>query len=562
MLNIEGLCLGCMNDNGGEKYCPVCGFNNSTANPDNALPLKFIVNSRYIMGKVISANGEGITYIAWDTAQNTAVNIREYFPVGFAGRNPDRTVAMSAGNEYTFNDGLLQFLDINKKIMRAELAALIPVTEIFEENGTAYVVSKHILGITLAEFLNKNGGTLKWEQARALFLPLIDTLSGMSEMGIVHGGISPETILVGRDGKLRITGYSISKLRIATSNFASELYEGFAAAEQYGIVSEPMGPATDVYGLSATLFNVLIGITPPASKQRIQNDAMSISAKFAEELPRHVLSSIANGLQVYPKNRTKNLDAFRNELVYGEVDVAPKVVKTDGAEVSKKSGNKSAGKYILISAICTAVVCLAIAAFLVFGPFKEYIFPEEESKSTSQTEDENKAPEIDKIGDVDEDADTAPKYPVPNCVGRHYYEIMEDETFAMFNFVIDHQVFSDTVPEGGVISQDIKSGEEAERDTTIKLVISAGPKTVSMPSLMGVPQLEAEKILLQLGFVYANIEIDTTTMINPAMDPGVVIKQSIDGGDKVSRFSKIKIYINGYVEEEPETTSEDTQTVQ
>ncbi len=558
MLNIERLCLGCMNDNGGEKYCPVCGFNNSTANPDNALPLKFIVNSRYIMGKVISANGEGISYMAWDTVENTAVTIREYFPIGFAGRNPDRTVAMAAGSEYAFNEGLLQFIELNKKIMLAELAALIPITEIFEENGTAYTVSKHILGITLAEFLNKNGGTLKWEQARALFLPLIDTLSSMSEMGIVHGGISPETILVGRDGKLRITGYSVAKLRIATGDFVSEIFDGFAAAEQYGIISESMGPATDVYGLSATLFNVLIGVIPAASSQRIHNDAMSIPAKFAEELPRHVLSSIANGLQVYPKNRTKNLDAFRNELVYGEVDATPKVVKAAVGEANgQKGAKKNTGKYILISAICTAVICLAIGAFLVFGPFKEYIFPEEDTKSSSQTEDKNEPPQLEEIGDVDEDADTAPKYPVPNCIGRQYYEISEDESFKMFEFVIDHQVFSDTVPEGAIISQDISSGEEVKRGSIIKIVVSAGPKRISIPDLMGLSQLEAENLLMRLGFVYSNIEVDTTTMIDPSKDPGTVIKQSLSSGERVSRYSKIKIYINGYVEEEPDDIPED-----
>lgn len=560
MLNIEGLCLGCMNDNGGEKYCPVCGFNNSTANPDNALPLKFIVNSRYIMGKVVSANGEGITYIAWDTAQNTAVNIREYFPVGFAGRNPDGTVAMVSGSEYTFNEGLLQFLELNKKVMHAEFSALIPVVEIFEENGTAYVVSNHIPGVALSEFLSKNGGTLKWEQARALFLPLIDTLSGMSESGIVHGGISPETILVGRDGKLRITGYSIQKLRMATSNFVSELANGYAAVEQYGVVSEPMGSATDVYGLSATLFNVLIGAVPPASKQRLQNDSMSIPAKFAEELPRHVLSSIANGLQVYPKNRTKNLDAFRNELVYGEVDVAPKATKPSNEKKEvKNSTKKSTGKYILISAICTAVVLAAIGAALIFGPLKEYVFPEKEPKTSSQTEDENAAPVVEEIEDVETEVDNTPKYPVPNCIGRQYHEILEDESCKKFNFVIEHQAFSDTVPEGAIISQDVKSGQEVAKDTTIKIVISAGPKTLTMPSLYGIPQLEAEKQLLQLGFVYGNIEIDTTTMIDPSQDPGVVIKQSISGGEKVSRFAKIKIYINGYVPDETTDTPTDTQ---
>ena len=67
----------------------------------------------------------------------------------------------------------------------------------------------------MAEFLQRNGGTLKWEQERPLFLPLIDTLKGMNDIGVINGGISCVTVLVGIDGKLRISGYSVKRLRAA-----------------------------------------------------------------------------------------------------------------------------------------------------------------------------------------------------------------------------------------------------------------------------------------------------------------------------------------------------------
>lgn len=70
----------------------------------------------------------------------------------------------------------MEFMDINRKISSSELPALIPVLSVFEENGTVYAVSQSLATITMAEFLQRNGGTLKWEQARPLFLPLIDTL--------------------------------------------------------------------------------------------------------------------------------------------------------------------------------------------------------------------------------------------------------------------------------------------------------------------------------------------------------------------------------------------------
>ena len=65
MINTERLCLGCMNDNGGEKICPICGYDSANTNPDNCLPAKFVIKNRYYLGKAVSVNGEGISYIAW-----------------------------------------------------------------------------------------------------------------------------------------------------------------------------------------------------------------------------------------------------------------------------------------------------------------------------------------------------------------------------------------------------------------------------------------------------------------------------------------------------------------
>ena len=350
MINTERLCLGCMNDNGGEKVCPICGYDSSAQNPDSCLPVKFIINDRYLIGKAVKINGEGITYIGWDSSTDSIVNIKEYYPKGFAHRNPDKTVSMEESGKYTFNEGLMEFMEINRRIMHSDLPSLIPVTDVFEENGTVYAVSASIAGITLADFLKRNGNTLKWEQARALFLPLIDTVKGMND----------------------IADYSIKKLRMLTSELETELYSGFAAVEQYDIVGLHIDTYTDVYGLSAVLFRVFIGAVPPEAIQRLQNDVMTIPAKFAEELPRHVLSALANGLQVLPGDRTKDIETFKNELVYGEIaEPAVKKVTEEKEEKSQKpqKTKSSSAKYAVISSVCTAMVFIIIAAVLVFTVF-------------------------------------------------------------------------------------------------------------------------------------------------------------------------------------------------
>ncbi len=547
MFDTERICLGCMNDNGGEKICPICGYDSNNANPNNSLPTRFVIKNRYIVGRAFKVNGQGIFYMGWDNAQDAVVTINEYFPLGAANRNPDKTVSIEKGAEFTFNEGLLEFTEINKNIIEADLPALMPVVDVFEENGTVYSITKTVQGITLESFLEKNGGTLKWEQARALFLPLIDTVKSMNDRGIIHGGISDKTIIVGRDGKLRITDYFIKKLRQADSELEEEIYHGYAAVEQYNSVDLHIDTYTDVYGICATIFRVLIGNVPLDALKRLENDSMTIPARFAEELPRHVLSALANGLQVLPKNRTKDIEALKDELVYGEsAVVVSKAPITQKTAPKPTSSNKKSAKYAIISAVCTVVVLLGIAAGLIFGVFRDEIFPPEQTPTNNDSSSID-APDVDKIGDVDEGSELAPKtYKVPDFKGKYYSKIESEEDNKVFVFIIKEKDFSD-YPKGTVISQSVTAGTEVVKETKIELVISLGPKEVEMPNLFGMTEDEAKMELLKKGFLYTNINVEE--MYDETEDAKEVIKQEPEYKKKVSTDIAVTIYINSYTDD-------------
>jgi len=568
MINTERLCFGCMNDNGGEKICPVCGYDSSTKNPEEFLPVKFLLNNRYIVGKALSATGEAITYIGWDNTDSAIIQIKEYFPRGFAHRNPDKTVSMVKGGEYTFNQGLMEFAEINGNIMGSELPSLVPVMSVFEENGTVYAIMAHIQAITLENFLQKNGGSLKWEQARALFLPLIDTIKGMNELGVIHRGISPETIIVGRDGKLRIKDYSIKKFRNAESELEFELYPGFSAAELYNFENMNDGYHTDVYGLCATLFRVLIGVTPPNVALRLQDDSMTVPSKFAEELPRHVLSALANGLQVHPSNRTRNIEALKNELVYAEIAESMPArktrAKTEEAENTKPVKKGGSAKYAIISAGCTVLVFAIIAVILVFTVFRNEVFPD---KSLQSSEDETSvvAPQVESIGAIDSGAEiTAKKFSVPDFKGKYYAEIIENKEYETFTFNISDKSYSDECPKGTIISQSVAPKSEVVRDTKIEFVISLGSKEIKMPNLIGMKKDEAVLELLKQGFMYEFINSDKEkeyVKYDEDSNPGVVLDQYPEYGTKVTADIAVEFYINSYTgDEEVESSLEETSS--
>ncbi|MBO5020558.1 MAG: hypothetical protein J6D52_07830, partial [Clostridia bacterium] len=273
MLNTDRLCPGCMSDNGGEQICHICGYNYSDKNDSDKLSVRFWLAERYMVGKVLAVTSEGITYLGWDNIDNIAVNIKEYFPSGIAQRNANLSVSMDINHKFAFNEGLMAFMELNKKIKALELPALVPMLDVFEENGTAYAISASVAGITLASFLERNGGSLKWEQIRPLLLPLIDTIKSLHDERIIHGGISPETIIVCRDGKLKLVGVSILSTRCAGGEIPAQVYSGYAATEQYGVENLTIGAYTDVYGLAATLFRVIIGAVPPDAQNRLMNDS-------------------------------------------------------------------------------------------------------------------------------------------------------------------------------------------------------------------------------------------------------------------------------------------------
>lgn len=562
-MDTERLCMNCMGELSEEKVCSVCGFDNTASNPQGALPIKTMISNRYIIGAAKTVTGESITYIGYDTMAEAAVSIKEYFPSGVALRNPDKTVSIIKGNEYPFNEGLLEFIEINKKISEQSFTALIPVLDVFEENGTAFAVSQYVTGIKLRDFLSRNGGTLKWEQARALFLPLIDTIKGMNDLGIIHKGISVDTVIVGRDGKLRISDYAVNKLRTANSDFDVELLDGFAAIEQYGGEFSVVDTYTDVYGFAATLFNVLIGTTVPKATLRLENGSMSIPAKFAEELPRHVLAALANSLQVKPLDRTKDMESFKNELVYGEITEAPvkKVVNEKDVKqkekTEKKQKNASNAKYIVISAACTALVFILIGAILIFTIFREDVFGTASTPTNNSSSDD--APVVDSIGTVDSDAtETAKLYSVPDLCGKTYSEILEnEEEYEKFQISIVDKEFSDKYPVGVICAQSVKPKSQVEKDTAIQVTISLGPKEIEIASVKNLDEQAAKLELLKQGFLYNNIEV--MEKYDEDATPGVVLDQEPKAKSKVSTDIKVKIYINSY-EGEEETDSDNSDS--
>lgn len=569
MHNTSHLCMGCMNDNGGEQVCPICGYDSSSENPNGALKVGAVVDSRFIVGKALSANSEGITYIGWDNETDSVVNIREFYPHKFCSRTEMGEVVVKETYEFLFNNTLLKFRELSEKLVQVnELPALCPVVAVFEENSTVYRVVKAATGIGLNDFLIRNGGTLEFEQAKALFLPLISTVKGLHEVGIIHRGISPETIIVGRDGKLKLIGFCIKEVRTSRGEFDRELFPGYSAIEQYGFNDEVRdGAATDVYSLAATLFRVLIGNCPPEANTRITDDNMAIPTKIAEALPRHVLIALANALQIMPNDRTQSVDQFRHDIIKvvkgSRIDVSAAVANAE--QENKTSAQKNASKkptsdkkYTVMAIAGTLLVCFAIFLFLMLTVFRNSFFGKPADDETSST---LSVPSVVSVTTEDNYSSKIKTYPVPSLAGKSFAEIINNIDYEnIFKFEITAKEHSDKYARGTVIKQSVEAGANVEKDTVISLTISLGPKTIKIPELGGKTKTEAYISLLELGFLPANISF--VDKFDDTAAPTSVINTEPAAGSAVYPDSAVVVYINTYEGNETDSSNFDTEEIE
>ena len=575
----EKLCLRCMRKIGDNDFCPYCRKENSEPQKEPFLPLKTVVGGRYLVGKLVASNSEGATYYAFDMDEKAPVTLRELFPKGILSRGEGNYCLVNIGKASEFIDAKEEFVKLWTTLTEIKgFTALTQVYGLVEDLGTVYAVSEYLgEGKTLREFLlEQETGYISWDEARVLFMPVLSALGQLHYAGIIHGGICPETLILDKNGKLRITGYSIEEVRRQKSNMECELFDGYAAVEQYGF-SEGLGTSTDIYAFSAVLYRTLIGSVPMSAASRLTNDKLMIPGKFAEQLPAYVINALVNGLQILPDDRTVTAEELRDELsaspaaagtaseayssMYAsqsdevEEAVVEEVALED--EIDDVPDSQKIKKSTIAVFVISVILCLGILIVALWG-IKGFSTGKQEESTTEEFTTEFVSEE-DTEGEIGASSIT-----VPNFRGKMYDDIKNDDTYKGFLVFKTEYVDSDE-DKGSVISQDITEGTIVFEERTITLRVSNGQE---VPNVVGETLKSAVSDLKKAGF--KKIETVAGNIADKQDDSmkvySVVCEDSetdnwveIPDDRRLSVSDKIIVYYYGeYVEETTEETTEQT----
>jgi len=266
-MDTEHLCMGCMSDRDRAPVCPHCGWVRGTGpNTPYHLPPGTILAHKYIMGRALSQDFLGVTYLAWDLNFGLKLTVKEYLPQAFAYREVNCTEVRSRHGETEglFAYGLERFLEEAKILSRFEgNSSIITIRDSFMAHGTGYQVANFLEGLNLAGYLERVD-RISFRKAQELFMPVMDALGEVHSAGMLHLDINPYSIFVTGTGRTILTEFGLIRYALGERSPDPEtaLRHGFAPEELYRSPRIP-GPWTDIYALAATFYLAITGTSPP-----------------------------------------------------------------------------------------------------------------------------------------------------------------------------------------------------------------------------------------------------------------------------------------------------------
>ncbi len=210
----------------------------------------------YEIKEALKVDAFAITYRAWNHHLQGQVEIQEYFPYDLAGRAQDGlgVEPKSPNDKEIFDTGLKAFVDQAEALTQIEHPNIAKAENVLQFNGTAYLIADYQEGTPLSKLVHAPAAIADTELTFIL-VSILNALQKAHEHKIVHGGIQPETILLGNNGEPLLTNFAGAKMALAarTAKRSDELTTAYAAPELYGQANES-GPASDFYALGATLY--------------------------------------------------------------------------------------------------------------------------------------------------------------------------------------------------------------------------------------------------------------------------------------------------------------------
>jgi len=517
-------CVGCMKPLTAEGRCAYCGLQQDKYRPiPRCLRPGMCLRDRYVLGRVLGEGSFGISYIAWDCLLDTVVAIKEYFPASLVSRHiseedEDTNVYIYEKRESRkYQESLKKYLGEAKSLSAYyDLDGIVSVRDFFYANNTAYIVMGYVDGISVKEYVEKNG-PIEGEKFLRMLEPVIQSLAKVHQTGVLHRDISPDNMLLTRDEKLVLIDFGAARKENInmTRSMTVVFKRGFSPEEQYRTRGQ-QGAWTDVYALCATAYYALTGKAPDESIQRVLEDDMpSLTEMTDVDLPMRQKRAFMKGMTVDFHHRYQTMDELYQGLY--------------------QQGRDKTRLWAWLAGAAAVVCCVALLGTgAAYGLHKH----SQAKKDAIQTEAPQQTAFA--VATVTPYAADVQEYQMISFKSMTKKEALKALAGQDTELSVQWKYrYSSRIKKGRIVTQSIpaKTRYRGETYSQIVLTISKGKRKTEVPKLTGVSKERARTLLKErkLHWTWKEVEQEGTE--------GIVASQSRTAGSKVPVGTTIVVTI-------------------
>ena len=415
---------------------------------------------------------------------------------------------------------------------------VVSIYDVGHEEDLHYIVMEYIDGLTLKEYITKNGA-LEWKDAVKITAQICSAIEHAHKNNIVHRDIKPHNILLTKEGIAKVTDFGIA--RAVTSSTITMVGSTIGSVHYFspeqargGFIDEK----SDLYSLGIALYEMVTGRVPfdgdsPVSValKHIQEKPLE-PVKIVPSLPYGVNEIIMKAIQKDQNIRYQSASAMINDL--NHVLIQPQggfismqnvdsqsTIRMASLNINDTSSNvprggtvtndkrmqkkKNTATYWIAGLTVLFVVFLSIylAWSVLFKPA---------------------------------DNDT---FKIEDYRGKMYDEVKPQLDAKGFN--ISEVWRESTLPKGVIIDQSIQPGEDYKSGnfTSLELIISSGPKLSTVPDVREKEYRDAQNEITSAGLKW-KIEREN----NKDVPANYVIRTSPEGGEQVAPDTEVIIYVS------------------
>jgi tetratricopeptide (TPR) repeat protein len=262
---------------------------------------------RYLVLERLGAGGMGVVYAAYDPELDRRVALK-LLRTGVLGLNAE------AGRAHLLREA--------QAMARVSHPHVVPVYDVGTFGEQVFLAMELVEAQTLRQWLS--AAPRSWREVRDAFVQAGRGLTAAHAVGLVHGDVKPENLLVGKDGRVRVTDFGLARTagpaeggstlpRVAGGTPA------YMAPEQ--LAGEGLADArSDQFSLCVALYEALYGERPFAGAT-VSELSTEVRAGRVRPVPRGssvpswLHRQVLRGLEVEPARRHASIDALLSALL-------------------------------------------------------------------------------------------------------------------------------------------------------------------------------------------------------------------------------------------------------